>query len=242
MPVFNARETLLRAVRSVRAQRRTDWELLIVDDGSQDGSAALARRLALRDDRLRVLCHGQRRWAAQARNTALRAARGRFIAFLDADDAWLPEKLHAQIGLMEQTGAAFTYTGFRRCSAKGTARSVRVPARVSRSELLRGNVIGCLTAAYDSRILGKCPMPELRQRHDHALWLDLLTRVPHATGLPEIHAIHYRQPASLSANTLRSAKATYAMLRGHAGLSCPRAAACLGAHYVNRVQNIYLTP
>jgi glycosyltransferase involved in cell wall biosynthesis len=112
-PVWNAEGTLGEAVASLRAQTRGDWEMLLVDDGSTDGSRALAERLAAGEPRIRLLGWPDNRGAAAARNAGIRAARGRFIAFLDADDLWWPQKLAVQIGYMEATGAPFTFAAVR---------------------------------------------------------------------------------------------------------------------------------
>ncbi len=235
MPAHGACDTLERAVASVRAQSFEDWELLITDDACAGGTGALAAALAGQDPRIRVLAHTETRGAAAARNTALAAARGRYIAFLDADDAWCPEKLARQIPFMERTGAALGYTGFWRVAEGGARRAVPVPATVTRAALLRGNVIGCLTAVYDRAALGDCPMPALPLRQDYALWLDILGRVPCAHGLTEPLALNHTRPGSLSSNRLRAAAATWAMYRRHMGLPRHRAAWYLGNHLLRRL-------
>ena len=224
-PVWNAAATLGAAVVSVRAQTEPDWEMLIVDDGSTDGSLALARRLAAEDPRLRPLALGANHGPAAARNAGIRAARGRFIAFLDADDLWYPQKLAVQIGYMQREGVPFTFAAMRRIAADGRPLGlVAVPARVDHARLLRGNVIPCQTAAYDSAFFGKVEMPDLRRRQDYGLWLQLLKRVPAAHGLPEVLADYRVRKGSLSANKLVAARATWAVLREVEGL--PPARAC----------------
>jgi teichuronic acid biosynthesis glycosyltransferase TuaG len=239
MPAFNAAATLRAAVASVQAQSRSDWEILIIDDASKDDTWAVATGLAQGDIRIRTLQHAQNRGAAQARNTALAAARGRYIAFLDADDLWLPEKLARQIAFMSERGAALSYTGFWRARGTGAGeerrQQVHAPAQVTRARLLRGNVIGCLTAIYDRALLGDCPMPDLRMRQDFALWLDILSRWDRAHGLDEPLAIHHVRPGSLTSNRLRTLRATWSMYRAHLGLPAPLAAWYMGHHLTNRL-------
>ena len=217
MPVFNAADVLPRAVASVRAQTWQRWELLLIDDGSSDDSAAVAAGLAAQDPRIRLLRQPRNTGAAAARNAGLRHARGRYIAFLDADDEWLPEKLALQLHFMQAQGAAFSYTGFWR-ARNGRRHRVRVPAHVTRQELLKGNAIGCLTALYDRAHFGTVPMPELRLRQDYALWLDLLTRTDMAHGLDQPLAIHHRHRESLSASLPRALAANWHLYRRHLGL------------------------
>lgn len=230
-PVWNAEATLAETVASLRAQTRGDWEMLLVDDGSTDGSRALAERLAAEEPRVRLLGWASRRGAAAARNAAIRAARGRFIAFLDADDLWRPEKLAVQIGYMEAAGAPFTFAAVRRIDAAGRPLGVvRVPARVDHAGLLRGNVIPCQTAVYDRAHYGAAEMPPLARRQDYGLWLRLLARGGEAHGLPQVLADYRVRPGSLSANKLTAAAATWRVYREVAGLGRAHAAWRLGGN------------
>lgn len=250
-PCFNAEKTLARCVASVHAQDFADWEMIVSDDGSRDGSLALAEALAAADPRIRVLRGGAtdtghdtgsagappvNSGAARARNRALAAARGRYIAFLDADDEWLPGKLSRQIGFMRAEQVVFSYTGFYR-ERNGTRRLVEVPASVSYDELLRGSVIGCLTAIYDSAFFGPVRMPDLRLRQDYGTWLMLLRRTDRARAVQAPLAIHHLQPGSLSSNRLRASVGTWRMYRQVAGLSRRRAAACLTSHLWRRLRS-----
>jgi teichuronic acid biosynthesis glycosyltransferase TuaG len=224
-PVWNARATLERTIASVRAQSLGDWEMLLVDDGSTDGSAALIAEAGAADPRLRALSTGRNGGAGVARNLGIRASRGRYVAFLDADDRWRPEKLARQIGFMAAGGHAFAFTSYQRHDETGCPLGVvAAPARVTRDALLRRNVIGCLTAVYDSAVLGRVEMPEIRRRQDYALWLDLLARVPAAHGLPEVLADYRVAASSLSGDKLVAARDTWALYRRTLGLSAPRAA------------------
>jgi glycosyltransferase involved in cell wall biosynthesis len=227
-PVWNAADTLAATVASVQAQSLPDWEMLLVDDGSSDGSRALAERLAAGDGRIRVLGWGDNRGAAAARNAGIRAARGRHIAFLDADDLWRPEKLAVQLDYMGRTGAAVVFSGYRRMDAAGRPLGrVRAPARITHGDLLRSNVIGCLTAVYDSDQYGRVEMPDLRRRQDYGLWLRLLARGGAAHGLDAELADYRVRARSLSGNKLAALAATWTLYREAAGLGRVRAGWCL---------------
>jgi hypothetical protein len=223
-PVWDAAETLEAAVASLQAQTRDDWEMILIDDGSRDGGSALAARLAAADGRLRLIGWRENRGAAAARNAGIRAARGRFVSFLDADDLWWPQKLEVQIGYMERTGAPFTFAACRRIDAAGRPLgTVRVPARVDYARLLMGNVIPCQTAAYDRLHYGAVEMPDLRRRQDYGLWLRLLRAGGEAHGLPEVLADYRVRPGSLSANKLVAARATWGVYREAEGIGRLRA-------------------
>jgi glycosyltransferase involved in cell wall biosynthesis len=219
-PVWNAEATLAETVASVRAQSFPDWEIILVDDGSTDGSRELARQLAAEEPRIRWWALGQNRGTAEARNAAIRAARGRYLAFLDADDLWQPEKLEVQLGHMARTGAPFVFSAYRRIAVDGRLLGrVAVPARLTHAELLKGNVIGCLTAIYDTAHFGKVEMPSLRRRQDFGLWLKLLRRGGEAHGLPQELAAYRVRRGSRSSRSHSAVPGTWMLDPEVAGLS-----------------------
>ncbi|MCZ4352446.1 glycosyltransferase family 2 protein [Roseovarius aestuarii] len=206
MPVFNDIATLSASVASVRAQSYADWELLLIDDGSDDDTVVLATALAAEDPRIRLLRMPANAGAAAARNMGLDHSRGRYIALLDADDIWHPEKLSRQLAFMDRRGAALSFTGYSRVSPDGAQiERVHVPDRVEYRTLLRRNIMGALTVIYDAEALGRVPMPELARQHDFALWLRLTRLHGPAHGLDEDLATYLVRPGSLSGNKRRAA-------------------------------------
>ena len=238
MPCHNAARTVVAAIQSVQTQTFQNWELLVADDGSSDNSAAITRDMAKHDPRI-ILLDGPatKTGAAAARNRALDHAKGRYIAFLDADDLWLPSKLERQLDFMLTEDAAFSHTSYylRRSSRADYVRAA--PEALTRKTLLRGNKIGCLTAVYDTKRLGKQPMPDIPKRHDYALWLHLLTLTPTAAGLAEPLAIHHRRNGSLSSNPWSSSFATFHMLHAQAGLSRAAAVHATARHVAGRLRH-----
>ena len=235
-PVWNAEATLAGTLASARAQTRAGWEMLLIDDGSTDGSKALAARLTEGDPRFHLLGWGANRGPAAARNEGIRAARGRWITFLDADDLWRPEKLEVQIGYMERTGAPFTFTALDRIDEGGRRLgTIGAPARVDYARLLKGNVIPCQTAAFDREHYGAVEMPDLPRRQDYGLWLTLLKDGGEAHGLPQVLADWRMRPGSLSANKLKAAAGTWRVYREVAGLGRGRAAWHLGQNLARGV-------
>lgn len=237
MPSYNAAATLTESIGSVLAQEFDDWELLVVDDASTDGGGAVAAAAAAGDARIRVIALPAQVGAAEARNVGIRAAAGRYIAFLDADDIWFAKKLRRQVDFMQRDGIALSYTGFIRRMRGGASRPVKVPPRVDHGTLLGGNIIGCLTAMYDSAQVGRMEMPRLRMRHDYALWLNILKLVPYAHGITEPLAEHRERAGSLSANRFSAIAMTWRLYREQERLSPLRAGLCLGRFLSRRMFN-----
>jgi len=220
MPVFNCKHSLAQSVESVRNQTYQDWELLLVDDGSADGTAEFALGLSGTDKRIRLLTMDSNMGAAAARNYGLEAARGRFIAFLDADDLWCPDKLQRQLDFMKERNAKLSFTGYSRFSEQGELKErVSAMAVVDYETLLKRNVIGCLTVIYDSKLIGKWPMPQLWRQHDFALWLQIIRKTGPALGLDEDLAVYRVASGSLSANKLAGALDMWCIFRQYEKLS-----------------------
>ena len=219
MPIHNAAAFLAEAVASVQAQGLTAWELLAVDDGSTDDSPAILARLAATDPRIRLLSTGGNLGAGAARNCAMDTAQGRYLAFLDADDLWLPEKLALQLAAMQATDIPFSCTAYLRHDLDtGRKTLVGVPLRTSRADLLKTNTVACSSAMIDIAYFGPRRMAGLRRRQDFLFWLDLLTATPVVLGLPQVLMTYRQSSTSLSAPKGRAAADTWVMYRQSLGL------------------------
>lgn len=233
-PTYNASQYISETIQSVMKQTFGDWELIIVDDCSSDMTIETINEYLKVDPRIKLIQLDVNSGAAVARNMAIEAAQGRYIAFLDSDDLWLPDKLEAQLAFMQTNHYPFTYTGYRKIdeSAKVFGQ-VGVPDRVSYFDLLKVCSIGCLTAIYDTKYFGKVYMPLIRKRQDLGLWLRLLKNTDYAYGLGEPLA-HYRIRAdSISANKANAAKFTWKLYREVEDLSLFKASYYF-SHYAVR--------
>jgi teichuronic acid biosynthesis glycosyltransferase TuaG len=230
-PAFNAGATLRGCIASVAEQTQADWEHLVVDDGSADATPALMAEAAGRDGRLRAFSTGGNRGAAYARNLALAAARGRFLAFLDADDLWLPGKLEAQLRFMRESGAGLSYGSYFVAAGEDAPRRFfQPPAAVTYAELLRGCPIGCSTVMIDRDKTGAVAMPDLRRGQDWALWLALARRGVAMAAFPGVHTIYSERPGSLSSNKLRKLADVLRIYRASEGLTAMRSGGMLLRH------------
>lgn len=202
MPAFNSSKTICDSIHSVQSQYYPNWELLVVDDCSTDNTSKILQNFTKQDERIhyfRLLVNGG---AAISRNLGIKEAKGRFIAFLDADDIWLPEKLHKQIQFMLNNNVFFSYSAYQKFDKHGNRGIVIPPEFTNYKKLLCGNIIGCLTAVYDAEALGKCYFPNIRKRQDMGLWLEILKKIDIAQGLPEVLA-KYRCDNGMSANKMK---------------------------------------
>jgi teichuronic acid biosynthesis glycosyltransferase TuaG len=230
-PARNAADVIERVVGSVARQSVEALEHIVIDDGSTDDTLAIVRSLRSRFAGLQVIAQ-PKRGAAQARNAGIEVARGRYIAFLDADDEWLPDKLERQIGFMEETGTVFSYGDYWRCRGADEDRRKRVrgPATLTYSDLLRGCPIGCLTVAYNQEALGKVYMPDVPRGHDWGLWLSLTRSGETARRYPGVAAVYHVQSRSLSRNKLYKACDIYRIYREQEELGVVRSLVYLAEH------------
>ena len=231
-PAFNAERFLEETIRSVQSQTFGDWELIVVDDGSTDATRDIVTRLAGADPRIRLVAGRGRGGPAAARNRGIEEARGRYLAFLDGDDLWLPHKLEHQIEFMRARDAVFSFTSYSMIDEGGhpVGGTVRAPARLDYRGLLRNTIIGCLTVVLDRETIPHPRMPEMPQHEDLSLWYEILRGGVTAHGLPEVLARYRIVRGSASRNKFRSALHMWKVYRERERLPLPAAAWCY-AHY-----------
>lgn len=198
-PTYNAERTIAATIESVLAQTYADWEMVITDDCSQDATVEIIRRYADKDSRIRLICKERNSGAGECRNRSISHASGRYIAFLDADDRWLPTKLEKQIAFMRETGCKASYTSYLTCDAMGNLKDiVPCPKSVAYRDIIRDDRMGCLTFVYDAEALGKVYMPLMRRRQDWAMKILVLQKAGEALGYPETLALYRVAEGSLS--------------------------------------------
>lgn len=224
VPVYNAGSYIEETVKRVCAQTYDRWELLLVDDCSGDDSREKIEALCEKDARIRLIAKDRNEGAALARNTGVRNAKGRYIAFLDADDVWLAEKLEKELQFMEKKQAAFAFTGyeFGDEAAKGTGRVVAVPETLTYKKALSRTVIFTTTVMFDTKKIDRelIRMPDIKSE-DTATWWKILRHGYTAYGLNETLAIYRRPGKSLSSNKLAAMKRIWNLYRREEKLPLP---------------------
>ena len=202
MPSYNTAPYIAESIRSVIAQTYTDWELIIVDDASTDNTDDVVGKFtepaevnsngchpertlepqaiggvegSSLEIRIRYLKNDRNRGAAYSRNRALREAKGKWIAFLDSDDIWTPDKLEKQIAFMEKNGYAFSYTRYGEMDENGnpTGTVVSGPKRITKTGMYNYCWPGCLTVMYDREVVGNVQIAEIQKNNDYAMWLKI---------------------------------------------------------------------
>lgn len=200
-PSYNSAGFILNTIRSVIDQTVSNWELIIVDDCSTDNSIEVIEGFVDKDPRIKLIQLTENSGAAVARNKGIEAAKGRYIAFLDSDDVWSPDKLEKQLAFMQANDYPFTFAAYDKVDEAGKVFGhVGVPDKVTYSDLLKSCSIGCLTAMYDTEFFGKVYMPLIRKRQDLGLWLKLLKKTKYAYGLNETLGFYKVRKDSISAN------------------------------------------
>lgn len=236
MPVHNAERYLEEAIRSVMTQTYSHWELIVVDDASTDRSVEIATALSLEDTRIKVYSNpAPTGYPATPRNMAVELAKGRYIAFLDSDDMWLPGKLEHQLPFFsesEKIGVVFSnYEKIDEDSERDN-RVIKARKITDYKKLLLGNVIGNVTAIYDTERVGKVYFQKVRHE-DYAMWLSILKRGYVARNTGEVMALYRVTGNSVSAHKLHLLSWQWSIYRNVEKLGLLRSAYCY-ANYAIR--------
>ncbi len=235
MPAYNNARFIGDSIRSVLAQTYINWELLIVDDCSKDNTAEIVE--SFHDPRIHYQRNAHNMGAAETRNQALKIAKGRYIAFLDSDDLWEPEKLEKQITFMEKNGYAFTFSDYQIMKENGTQTGniLHMPASLNYHQYLRNTAIGCLTVVIDRSKTGEFLMPNIKSSHDMALWLVIMKRGFQAYAISECLASYRLVSTSNTAKKYKAARDVWRVYRNIEHLSICYSAFCFCGYALHAV-------
>ncbi|MCQ2233345.1 MAG: glycosyltransferase [Paludibacteraceae bacterium] len=172
-PTWNCAQYIGETIRSIQAQTYQNWELIISDDCSTDNTREVIAPYLQSDNRIKYICNDRNSGAAITRNNALKTAHGKWIAFLDSDDLWLPEKLERQLNFMATNNFAFSYTEYKEMDSDSNETGVLIsgPKHVSKWGMFAFCWPGCLTVMYDQEKVGLIQIEDIKKNNDYAMWL-----------------------------------------------------------------------
>ena len=226
VPVHNAAGSLHRALRSVLSQTLTDYELILVDDCSADESIRILRKYCELDERVRLYSTATNSGPGVARNVGLRSAKGRYIAFLDADDFWIRNKLEQQVRCFEDDEVILSHTRVILLNTRGDIVGILGGRKeMHLFDMYVGNRVTMSSAMVRADLIGADEMPEMRNREDYAYWISLLRRNSgYIAYVPEFLVGYVKMPGSVSSSILRNVVDTYRMYVSEVGMSPVQAA------------------
>ncbi|WP_244943914.1 glycosyltransferase family 2 protein [Siminovitchia fortis] len=201
MPAYNSGEFIGLAIESVIGQTYPNWELLVIDDCSTDNTEEIVRRYISQDSRVRYHKLDENSGAAVARNKAIDLAKGKYIAFLDSDDIWFPEKLFKQINFMEKNGYNFTCTSYTKIDEQGNYlnKTIKSNKRSDYNSILK-TCPGNSTVIYNAGVLGKFKIPNIKKRNDYVMWLQIIKKERYLFGIEEPLGSHRIRGNAISSN------------------------------------------
>lgn len=238
MPCYNMERFISYTIDSVQRQTYSFWELLIVDDASTDQTAATIRKIAAQDNRIRFVEKPTHSGIADTRNQCIQMAQGHYLAFLDADDLWHPEKLEVQLQFMTEQKIGFCYSSYDCIDENGASlnKIIKAANNLNYEQYLRNTIIGCSTVMVDIQKVGSISVPDFRTSEDTATWLDLLKKgfVAYAINLP---LTSYRiRKNSASSNKLKAAADLWKVYRQHEKLTFIKASCCFYCYVFNAIK------
>ncbi|MBR5052047.1 MAG: glycosyltransferase family 2 protein [Bacteroidaceae bacterium] len=201
MPSYNGAKYIAASIDSIISQTYKNWELIITDDCSNDGTQDIIKAYEAKDNRIRGYYFDKNQGSGATRNKCIEEARGRYLAFCDSDDRWLPEKLEKQIAFMQEHDYAFTYASYYTCDEEGTVNGIIIaPEKQTLTNTKRDDKIGFLTAVYDTKHCPKMMMPLQRKRQDWAYVLMIHQKVGNAYAIKEPLGIYRLHQNGISHN------------------------------------------
>ena len=236
-PNYNCQKYIAETIESVLKQTYTNWEMLIVDDCSTDGSYETALEYSKKDTRIKVFRNEKNSGAAISRNKAIEESEGEYLAFLDSDDLWLPEKLEKQIKFMQDNGCDFSFTKYEHIDEQNHSllKVAKVIKRLTYKRMMLHCFPGCLTVIYNQKKIGKIYTPNIKKNNDSALFYPVLRVTSNAMGLDECLGLYRIRKNSISRNKIKMIQPYVYVLHVFEGHSLLISCICVCSHFIIKV-------
>ena len=220
-PTYNAEKFIAETLKSVQNQTYQNWEMILVDDASTDETVKIISDFVEKDSRIKLFKLEKNSGNGFARNIALEKAVGKYIAYLDADDLWFPNKLEKQIQFLKENNLHFTFSFYDCIDEEGNSlnRRVEAPVNLTYDELFFCNYVGNLTAIYDADYFGKIVIEATQKRQDWRLWLTILKQIQVTTPVPEPLAFYRIRKDSISSSKFKLIKHNFGVYREFHGFN-----------------------
>ncbi len=224
-PTYNCGAYIGKTIDSVIAQTYLEWEMIIVDDCSDDDTKVVVFEYIKKEPRIKYYCLEENSGAAVARTRAMQLAEGRYMAFLDSDDIWKPDKLELQLKFMKEEKHAFCCTTYEHIDEAGNKlnKIIKAVKKVDYNRLLLDCPVGNSSVMYDVSVMGKFEVPNIRKRNDDALWLKMLKKEKYIWGMPDVLMEYRIRENSISSNKFKVIKYHWILYRDIEKLSVARA-------------------
>lgn len=242
-PVYNAKKYIVETIESVIQQTYNNWEMLVIDDCSVDGTASILLEYTTKNPRVKYIKTDKNSGVAVARNLGLSQALGKYIAFLDSDDCWMPEKLERQLEFMQSRDIAFSFTSYQLMDENSCAlhRYVHSKPAMKYQEIIRNTLIGCLTVMIDVEKVGIFQMPRIAHTEDTMTWIIVLKRGYIAYGLPDVLSLYRVTSNSMTSQKHKMVKLQWSTYRDYCRFGVLKSMVYLISYAVNAIIKVRKT-
>lgn len=238
VPCYNMERFISDTIDSVRRQTYPHWELLITDDASTDGTVGIVQKQCAQEDRIHFVVKPKHSGIADTRNQCLKMAKGRYLAFLDADDLWHPEKLEQQLQFMTEQNISFSYSSYDCVDESGnsTGKTIKAAGNLDYNAYLHNTIIGCSTVMLDTEKVGDVIVPNFRTSEDTATWLNILRKGFIAYAIEQPLTSYRIRQHSASSNKLKASSDLWRVYRQQEKLSLFKTLGCFFSYAFNAVK------
>jgi len=238
MPCYNMERFIASTIESVQRQTYPNWELCIVDDASSDKTVEIIKSYQEKDERIHFSVKPKHSGIADTRNQCIRMAQGQYLAFLDADDVWHPEKLETQLQFMMQRHIGFSYSSYDCIDEAGYLldKQVKAAGDLNHDDYMHNTIIGCSTVMIDTAIIGEVVVPNFRTSEDTATWLNILKKGHLAYAIDTPLTSYRIRRRSASSNKLKASYDLWKVYRQQEQMPLFKTLECFSSYAFNAIK------